>query len=896
MEHLTKPNVWIDSDASGTTQLIYAMQTNPAPLTVSDPAGSPTLASLQFLVTNPTNKPISITSITFTLEVGTSSASITPTTSGVLTQVSDTVDWKVTPPGVVTSGPAPYILGPAAGSSVSLAAGASVVLEIYQMQTVMSPGTSAVIVKEIIQGIAPVFTNFLVTTFPDGFYFNGLIATVPQGSALVPVSQIQNDGTTTVTLVWNSSVTETTAFTILYSDAIHGQQSATPTEVGQWTSNPLTTDTIFTVEVTVAMIGGQPLTAAMSTAVSVQNPNLVAANITTGQETVTGGLTVQGATQAAGVTAASATITGALSANSAGITGALTANNITVSNALRVNGPSGASTAPSLSLGGDGNFNIDAPGTTAGRFVVQDGGGVGINTPNPTATLEITGSTLCNGPLTGLGSVSMLQGGTMLASGNSIANTQVYANTDGFAVAVVLTPGNNGKSSFAYASIYTVGSWFTCLGGTVGSFGSGWSDVMNNNPNAITFPIRANSYWQYYAANAGGNQMDSPSQIWWFPLGGTASGETFRIVDEAEHELVPTPESPAIADLGRGPDPASGGGIGTGTMLASGTSIPQTAVQAETDGFALVQVLNPGDNSKSSFAYADVYTSGNWFQVQGGTVGSFGAGWSDVMNNNPNSMCVPISAGSVWQYYAANAGGNQEDSPCQVWWFPMGASAQGETYRILEAGEYELAQLPDPPIDRNRALAEGAVGAAPGGIGAATMIAQGTSIPNTGVQAVTDGFAVVQMLGASDNSKSSFAYGSIYTASNWFTCLGGTVGSFGAGWSDVMNVNPNSMCIPIPAGSIWQYYGANAGGNQINSGIQIWWFPVDSTGGGDTYQIMAEGECEIASPPPPPPDPALSQAERSAAAAAFLDRLEAALGAPLPGNAKAELGDLLLKL
>lgn len=138
--------------------------------------------------------------------------------------------------------------------------------------------------------------------------------------------------------------------------------------------------------------------------------------------------------------------------------------------------------------------------------------------------------------------------------------------------------------------------------------------------------------------------------------------------------------------------------IGTGTLLAQGTSIAQQGVYAQTDGFAIAQVLTPGNNGKSSFAYGYIYTVGTWFQVQGGTVGSFGSGWSDVMNNNPNVMTIPIKGGTTWYYSAGNAGGNQLDSPIQIWWFPLsGSSGAEETYRLLDEGEVEpISPEPQP--------------------------------------------------------------------------------------------------------------------------------------------------------------------------------------------------------
>jgi hypothetical protein len=44
--------------------------------------------------------------------------------------------------------------------------------------------------------------NFLVSTFPTGFYFDGLAATVKSGSGLVPCAQVMTGNN--VTLEWNS--------------------------------------------------------------------------------------------------------------------------------------------------------------------------------------------------------------------------------------------------------------------------------------------------------------------------------------------------------------------------------------------------------------------------------------------------------------------------------------------------------------------------------------------------------------------------------------------------------------------------------------------------------------------------------------------------------------------
>jgi hypothetical protein len=154
-----------------------------------------------------------------------------------------------------------------------------VVVQISQIQTNPTPGNGTIIVKETVNSTIGI-ANFQITTFAPGFFFQDLAATVPSGSALVPVAQVLTG--TAVTLVWNSSIVDVNAFTIYYSNASQGQQTATPTVPGEWTSPPLTCDSVFTVVVTLGEEEGQLLTASLSTAVAVQNPSLIAAGINTG--------------------------------------------------------------------------------------------------------------------------------------------------------------------------------------------------------------------------------------------------------------------------------------------------------------------------------------------------------------------------------------------------------------------------------------------------------------------------------------------------------------------------------------------------------------------------------------------------------------------------------------
>jgi hypothetical protein len=468
MAYITRPNSWVSQDAAATTQLTYALQLNPAPLTVSIAGRDPILGSLEFVITNPTATAISLDSVEFTIQVGTTASDLTATTANIGTSVSDSTNWQIQSPGTITSGPAVYTLSPQTGTSVSVAPGTSVVVEIFDFPTVENPGNTIINIKETTGAIG--FTSFQVTTFPSGFYFNGLSATAANGSQLTPVAQVSTGST--VTLVWNSSVADLGSFDIYYSDAAAGQQHATPSDTGTWTSGQLTTDTVFTIVVTVSVAGGSPLTAALSTSISVQNPSLIAASITT--PAVIGPVTVSGAMQTDGITATGVIVNGNLSA-----TGTLTAASETLTGGLSADS---ATLASSLSVSGNGVFNIDAPGTPGGRFTVQNSGNVGINQPNPGASLDIIGNlnvsngATINGNTTVTGHMTTVNGfmnlcpapdasqGTVAIGGNGSWNSILTVSNnrpDGWGISVYSAPSTNNAWALYVQGpcINTSGSW-----------------------------------------------------------------------------------------------------------------------------------------------------------------------------------------------------------------------------------------------------------------------------------------------------------------------------------------------------------------------------------------------------------------------------------------------------
>lgn len=359
---------------------------------------------------------------------------------------------------------------------------------------------------------------------PPSFYLTNLVATTPD-SPTVPCTDFANGAP--IRLAWESNGTYFQLFVKGQTAPIYAGTATTFTLSGGMSRG---TTFILTASMTgspgqdTPQGGYEPIYLYDSLAVSVSNPVLTPTSVTVSDALSVAGTSTLGTTSTGALTSASATVSGGLQAGSVSTGGTL---NVT-----------GAANVGRTTV--SGGLNVAGGGTLDGATVIGRLNGIGTATLANLTVRGLSGSA---------GRVALLGAGRMIAQGTNIATTGIAAQTDGFAVAQVLTPGNNGVSSFAYASLYTLGTWFQVQGGTVGSFGSGWSSVMNNNPNAITVPIQAGTTWYYGASNGGGNQADSPSQIWWFPMGTGASGpQTFRTLSAEEVAAAPPPPPP-LPDL-----------------------------------------------------------------------------------------------------------------------------------------------------------------------------------------------------------------------------------------------------------------------------------------------------------------------------------------------------------
>ncbi len=270
-----RPNMWTVVSVDENTQLSYAPQVNPSPLTVGSGNGS-----LEIVITNPTKVGIDVKYVEFTIKVAgdasippyPDSTALTTSSADIKAIVSDS-NWTVEAPNTpVTHGVAHYKLKPMTGLSLEIPAGGAVVVQIYDFPINIVAGTSTIQIKEsTAHGVAS--PSFTVTTFPWGFAFSDLTANVPDGSGWKPVAQVEKNKS--VTLFWHGSVLDVASYTIYYAQS-QGQQTRTPTKFGEWTSPELTEDTVFTLGVSTNNNVGEPLTASMSVAVSVSEPDLVA--------------------------------------------------------------------------------------------------------------------------------------------------------------------------------------------------------------------------------------------------------------------------------------------------------------------------------------------------------------------------------------------------------------------------------------------------------------------------------------------------------------------------------------------------------------------------------------------------------------------------------------------
>jgi hypothetical protein len=281
---------------------------------------------------------------------------------------------------------------------------------------------------------------------------------------------------------------------------------AAASDIGEWTSLPLTSDTVFTVSVAVTTTGGQPLTAAMSTTVSVHYPALVAGSLVTGTAAVTGDATISGIMTAETIIAQGVGVNGDV-----GMIGTLTSQGANFSGVVSA----GSLAAGAINVAGDlsvaGDLNAQGLGNISAARMVE---------AQISQDLTVDGQTIVNGVLYAQKAQVFLFSGCTLVTQvqGKVDTTWVYAETDGFAVCQPILDGYGGQGQ-----IYAFGTWFVTM-----------------DEGVLTIPVQVGTRWAY-----AGNHFD----VWWLPLGvgGNPNDETLSAVTGP----VPAVPAPPISSSSR---------------------------------------------------------------------------------------------------------------------------------------------------------------------------------------------------------------------------------------------------------------------------------------------------------------------------------------------------------
>lgn len=253
---------------ASSTNLTYALRTNPVPLQVSLVNATST-ADIQLVITNQHADAVSVDEIMLTVLVGADAASLTDQTSAALTtDWSPHAEWSVQAPASPGQDKNVYTVEASDSGTGSLATGDSIVVTFVGVPINTALGTTTLsLIEKTSMGSGE--AAYALAKFPYGFWFDNLTVLDPQSSAVV--SQVAHGGA--VRLAWDSSVTDASSYTVYYSTA-QGQQKATPTTVNQWELSQVFQDTLFNVELTLDDVSGETVTHVLTTSVAVTQPDL----------------------------------------------------------------------------------------------------------------------------------------------------------------------------------------------------------------------------------------------------------------------------------------------------------------------------------------------------------------------------------------------------------------------------------------------------------------------------------------------------------------------------------------------------------------------------------------------------------------------------------------------
>jgi hypothetical protein len=304
-------------------------------------------------------------------------------------------------------------------------------------------------------------------------------------------SPMINDGATVI-LTWLGS--DQASYTIFYNTT-----SVDVTNVRSWTSPKLNNTTTFSLVASVQE-NGETVDTYLYVTVIVANPELQATSLNVLQNTTLSGPAYLGSTLNV--------------ADTVNIIGTTTVNNMTVLNSLWV----GGNTATVNTIV---NGSLDVAGYTY------------LNNTN------------INGPLTATNTVSMMN------SPQQIQQASYIANTDGFVVAQIWGPGNNGSLSFGNIYGGTGPMNFFAEGGNY----TGVDKYTQNLNEGFTMPVSMGSSWYVGLYNWSGNKENSTATFWWIPMGNPqgATATFEKVSDEIPEFKMPAPILRALQEKTEGP-------------------------------------------------------------------------------------------------------------------------------------------------------------------------------------------------------------------------------------------------------------------------------------------------------------------------------------------------------
>jgi hypothetical protein len=486
---------------SGETLLTYSMATTPSPLQVSPQSGSPSVASINFIVSCPVDiGEATVKQIAFNLPIGDpahpESTDLTLTATGISASVSSSGkdQWQIGPGAAAGS----FVLKPASGNTGKIdAQGITVAFTGIQVSPIV--GTAVIKIVEVATSDStppsPRTSEIAAPKFPYGFFAGDLQASAPM---------VDHGGK--VTLTWVGS-------TIASYKMLWAKQSLDVSQVRSWPSPALTDTTTFILQVT-AQEAGQTVTVQFSTTVIVANPDFTATTLTVLQtSTLKGNVTIGGSP------AANLNVGGAATASTVNA-GALNVSGNTTLAALNV---SGIGTLSTLNVNGAANLS----------------------------RLTVAGQLLANGH------VSMFKGAQSIGAGN-------YASyTDGIVIGHVGNGGQDvQKKSWARAYAGSGGAFVETIGGNTVFWGDGSTFWFGSAPSSFALAVRQGDGFYTGVQRWDGAEFQPVIQFFWCPLGNpAASTVTIKKLSNHPPKNAPGAKPSPVPAMAERPDPSHAVGL-----------------------------------------------------------------------------------------------------------------------------------------------------------------------------------------------------------------------------------------------------------------------------------------------------------------------------------------------